>query len=72
MMYELEHELIADSDAQNVVRAVCVDRVYNLLALAHVCSAIVGRKVIVTEVDRQVDLCLLDRLELWTRGLPIG
>jgi hypothetical protein len=72
MMYELEHKFIADSDTQNVIRAIFIDRVNNLLALPQVCSAVVVRKVIVTQVDRQVHLCLLDRLELWTRGLLMG
>lgn len=68
-MYKLEHEFIADSDAHDVIGAVSLDRVHNLLALAQVRGAVVGRKVVVTQIDRQVDLCLLDRLELWMRGL---
>ena len=72
MMYELEHKFIANSNTRNVIRAVCLDRVHNRLALLEVCCAIVVRKVIVTQIDGQVHLCLLDRLELWTRGLLMG
>lgn len=68
-MYELEHEFIADSDARNVARAVCVDRVHNRLALAQVCSAVVVWIVIIAQPDRHIYFCLFNRLELRTRGL---
>jgi hypothetical protein len=72
MVYELEHEFIADSDTQDVIRAVCLDRVHHCLALAQVCSAVVVRLVIVAQKDIQIDLCLLDGLELWMERITIG
>ena len=64
MVYELEHELVADGDARNVVRAICVDRVHNRLALTQVRSTIVVRIVIVTQEDRHIDFRLFDCLKL--------
>jgi hypothetical protein len=43
MMYELEHKSIADSDTRNVIRALCLDRVHNRLALQQVCTVVVVR-----------------------------
>jgi len=64
-MNELEHKLVADSDAQNVIRAISVDRIHNRLALTQVRSTVVVRIVIVTQKDRYIDFRLLDCLELW-------
>jgi hypothetical protein len=63
-MYELEHKLVADRDTFNVIRAICVDRVHNHLALTQVRSTIVVRIVIVTEKDRYIDFRLLNCFEL--------
>lgn len=42
-MNRLQHEFIADSDACNMVRAICVNRVYNRLFLVLIFGAVVGR-----------------------------
>ena len=70
-MYELKHELIADGDAQNMVRAVRVNRGHNILLLVRVFNASVVRKVVVSQEDRQIHFRLLDRLKLCASECPI-
>jgi hypothetical protein len=60
----LEHPFITNGDARNVVRAVRLDRCYDLVALARVRHPPVGRDIIVSQEDRNIRLRLLNRLEL--------
>lgn len=62
--HSLEHPLITNGDARNVVRAVRLDRVYDQVALARVRRPPVGRDGIVAQVYGKIHFRLLNRLEL--------
>lgn len=63
-MHVLEHELVTNSDAENVVRAVGLDSIHDKIALPLVrCTSIVG-DVVDTEIYAEVNLCLLNGFEL--------
>ena len=63
--HSLEHPLITNGDARNVVRPVRLDRVHDNVALARVRDPSVGRDIIVAQEDGKIRLRLLNRLELW-------
>lgn len=60
----LEHELISDSDAPDVVSSVCLDGRLDFIALARIGSTIVSRYGIVAKIDRHVDFGLFNGFQL--------
>ena len=64
-MSSLQHELVADSNAENVIGSVGLEGVNDGVSLTNVCCTSVGGDVVDTKVDTHIHLGLFDRFKLY-------
>lgn len=63
MHHVLEHVLITNCDARNVICAVGGDSILYEVALSHI-RCIIGRDIVYPQVHLHIDLGALDRFQL--------